>query len=102
MLTIMTANRLGDGRVVYLARTGHWSTNINLAVAVSDPENVQIILARGAKDAAARLILAPYLIDVDRDIDGLRPRTLKEKIRAQHGRRPISKSTSQELADVRL
>lgn len=78
----VTANRLHDGRVVYLAADGGWSEWLADA-AWSDVEDGQAaLLARGEEDAAAAVVVEPYLFEVA--VEGRAPRaaSLREAIRA--------------------
>lgn len=77
---IVTANRLSDGRVVFLAADG-WTRDIAAALVPADKEALDAALARAAADAAANLVVEPYAIAVRRDGATLVPERLRERIR---------------------
>ncbi len=64
---IITANRLGDGLVIFLTTTG-WSESIDAAEVSESKESTAALLARA--DADAGLVVGPYAIDVERQPDG--------------------------------
>ncbi len=79
----ITANRLRDGFVVYLARDGGWSDWIDDArVAATDEAEAELLTtaARAVDDA---LIVSPYAIEVSDDGGAVRPLHIKEAIRAR-------------------
>jgi hypothetical protein len=78
----LTANRLGDGAVVYLTEAGDWSTDINAARIAADQATADALLARGEAAAAAQIIVLPYLFDLAGETGALRPARLREAIRA--------------------
>jgi len=78
---VMTANRLGDGEVVFLTRAGVWSEKIDDAALVQEPLALAAIDARAAQDAKANLITGQYLFDAAR-VDGrIRADHIRERIR---------------------
>ncbi len=77
---VMTANRLRDGEVVFLTRSGVWSEKIDDAVLASEPLAVSALEARAADDVKATLVTGQYLFEATR-VDG--------KIRADHIRERI-------------
>jgi hypothetical protein len=82
-LKAVTANRLSDGAVVYLAEDGEWAERINGARVADGKEAAAALLADAERDAALCRVVTPYLIDVARNPDGaLRPATYREHIRA--------------------
>ncbi|MEJ8574387.1 DUF2849 domain-containing protein [Microbaculum marinum] len=80
-LRVLTANRLADGRVVYLGGDG-WTQDLDLARLVADDEAAAAAELQGQQDVAARLIVEPYLIDVEAEQSGVQPMRLRERIRA--------------------
>lgn len=81
-IQVISANRLGDGIVVYLTADGEWSERIALARVVDGKEQGEAALdvAFGAVEACT--VVDPYLIDIN-DSDGERRPTLnRELIRA--------------------
>ncbi len=79
----LTANRLDDGRVVYLTPLGGWSERLNEAALAADEAGAEALLARGRAQAAAARVVEPYLIEVV-ESDGLvAPLRYREAIRAR-------------------
>jgi len=79
---VMTANRLRDGDVVYLAEDGRWSERLEDAWAV-ESEAAEAGLAALAEQAVAeRLVVAPYLMPVAAGDAGPLPLSQRERIRA--------------------
>lgn len=80
---VISANRLGDGIVVYLTESGRWSEKLADGSIATDDETAQSILAQAKQAEADRLVVDPYLIEVA-EFDGqLRPKKYREYIRAQ-------------------
>ena len=80
--SILTANRLGDGGVVFLDFEGAWNENIAEAVVARSPDEMRALEDRGAHDAARNLIVEPYLVEV-REIGGrIEPIRYRERVRA--------------------
>ncbi len=77
----LTANRLGDGVVVFLDGSGDWTTDISAAVVARTPEEARALEARGARDAARNLVVDPYLVEVREGVDGLAPVRMRERER---------------------
>ena len=80
-MQIITANSLGDGRVVFQTTTG-WSLDIGDAQPLDGEEMAAAALARANADAAANRVVEPYLIDVRDEAGRLVPARLRERIRA--------------------
>jgi uncharacterized protein with PhoU and TrkA domain len=80
-MQIVTANRLTDGRVVFRDAAGRWREAFT-AAAVLDAAAAAEAVAESARDVAARLIVAPYAVDVVATAAGLAPTSMREKIRA--------------------
>jgi hypothetical protein len=81
-MEIVTANRLGDGRVVFQATSG-WSEGIDDAEVLESKTAVELAIARANRDAAANRVVEPYAIEVKRTAAGLVPLRLRERIRAE-------------------
>jgi Protein of unknown function (DUF2849) len=77
---LITANRLGDGAVVYFTAAGQWSTRLERAAVVTTAAEATALLKRAtAQDIEA---VGAYVAPVARDADGaLRPGNLREAIR---------------------
>ncbi len=78
---MVTANRLGDGLVVYLDRHGGWSERIADGRVASDDAAAAALMT--VAEAAACQVVAPYLIDVVDGDGSVRPASFRERIRAQ-------------------
>lgn len=81
----MTANRLRDGLVVFLAAGGEWSTDIQQAEVAEDKEAMARLEAAAAAAERAQLVVGAYLIDVERAEGRLWPTRWREQIRAAGG-----------------
>lgn len=84
MPKVITANRLDDGIVVYLAAGGAWTTRLATArLAETDADLAR--LEATAKDAvAARKVVSVYAMDVMIADGHPEPKSVREKIRAAH------------------
>ena len=76
-LQVATANRLGDGAVVFLDDSGNWLPEFEHAAVARDPKGAEILLERARAEAAT--VVEPYLIALGEDGE---PLSLREKIRA--------------------
>jgi hypothetical protein len=78
----VTANRLGDGRVVFRTAEGRWT--IDLADAAFSPSATEAAppLAAAERDVALQIVVDPYVIEVDTTGRSPRPVRLREAIRA--------------------
>ena len=80
-ISVLTANRLGDGIVVFLDFEGAWSENIAEALAARSPDEVRQLQDRGAHDAAHNLVVEPYLMEVREAGGSLIPIRYRERVR---------------------
>ncbi|MEJ1161797.1 DUF2849 domain-containing protein [Prosthecomicrobium sp. N25] len=80
---VITANRLADGRVVWLTADRAWSTDVSAAAVVADKVTLEAALAAAAAAVAARIVVDPYATDVDVGGAGIVPKSLRERIRAK-------------------
>lgn len=79
---VISANRLGDGLVVYLTANDTWSEWISRSEIANDEAAADALLVRAKRAETNRLIVDPYLVDVA-EIDGqVRPTRYRELIRA--------------------
>ncbi len=81
-MQIITANRLGDGRVIFQTPTG-WSHDIAMADVLDTAEALETAMTRANLAAAQNRVVEPYAIDVKRGPAGLVPTKLRERIRAE-------------------
>ncbi|MDX1484753.1 MAG: DUF2849 domain-containing protein [Alphaproteobacteria bacterium] len=80
---VISANRLRDGLVVYLTAEGNWSESIADAEVAHGEEEAAALLARAQADVEKRLVVDPYLINVDIGDGAPRPTRFRELIRAK-------------------
>lgn len=78
---LASANRLGDGEVVFLTAAGDWSPRIDegAVVAKADAAAIEAHAAAGVK---ARRVTSVEIIDVARENGRVRPLHIRERIRA--------------------
>jgi hypothetical protein len=79
----LTANRLIDGEVVWLGRSGQWVELLHLAQVLENPDAEAEALATGARAVTEQLLVDPYLIDLRRTENGIEPVRFRERIRAK-------------------
>jgi len=79
---IITANRLGDGRVVFLNPSGGWSLAVAEARAFEDGPELDQALAYSQEQQKARVVVEPYAVDVEIRDGAPEPIRLRERIRA--------------------
>jgi hypothetical protein len=77
---VMTANRLRDGEVVFLTRSGEWNERIDESVLALEPQAVAALEERAKHAIETNIVTGTYLFDAER-VDG--------KIRAMHIRERI-------------
>ena len=78
---VMTANRLGDGDVVFLTRSGQWSEKIDDAVLALEPLAVAALEARAVEDVKTNLVTGQYLFEATRVGGKIRADHIRERIR---------------------
>jgi len=80
---MITANRLSDGAVVFLASGGRWVERfIDGRLANTEAEAAALQQIAEAAVTCAEIV-APYLIDVDEQDGRLQPSRYRERIRAE-------------------
>lgn len=86
MPSVMTANRLATGEVVYLAEGDQWVESLSGARAADhDGQRGELeVVAR--RDVTRNLVVGPYFFEVRIDGGALTPTSMRETIRAR--RRP--------------
>jgi len=81
-MKVITANRLSDGIVVYLA-AGDWKPGIGGASVLSAPDAVEAGLAVAARAVAGHEVVDVNAIEIELDEkNSPRPLRLRERIRA--------------------
>jgi hypothetical protein len=78
---VMTANRLRDGDVVFLTRSGVWSEKVDDAVLAQEPQAVAALEARAEEDVRANLVTGQYLFEATRVGGKIRADHMRERIR---------------------
>ena len=78
---MLTANRLSDGAVVYLGYGGGWSGEIQNGQLVA-ADKTEELEAEGQRAAAANIIVASYVIEVEGTEGNYTPVRRREQIRA--------------------
>ena len=84
MPSVVTANRLTDGIVVYLAADGSWTEDIARARRAETKDEVKALEAEAAEAVKAREVVSVYPMDVAVDDSGVHPLSVRERIRASH------------------
>jgi Protein of unknown function (DUF2849) len=77
---VITANRVGDGAVIYRGAAGDWTTALDEAVVTSDAAQARILVNAAAADGLRAV--DPYIapVKIARD-GGILPGNLRERIR---------------------
>ncbi len=63
--TVITANRLREGDVVYLTEGAGWTERLPEAYAVQTPEEEQALLAAAELEVARQRVVGPYAMPVE-------------------------------------
>jgi hypothetical protein len=84
MPSVVTANRLIDGIVVYLAPDGSWTEDLAYARRAETEDEVKALEAQAEQDVKARKVVAIYPMDVAVDDSGVHALSVRERIRASH------------------
>ena len=79
---VISANRLDDGIVVYLAADGGWTERIANAHVIDDQDQSEAALSQAGDAVKACLIVDPYAIDIDVSNGEITPTLNRELIRA--------------------
>jgi hypothetical protein len=80
-ISVLTANRLDDGIVVFLDFEGAWNESIAEALVARDPGEARALEDRGAYDAAHNLVVEPYLVEMREEAGRLVPVRIRERVR---------------------
>src|ERR1700722_20078389 len=115
MITMITANRLSDGVVVFQDADGGWREEFNRAAVLPDEAAKTVALARAKQFEAANEVVDPYAIEIESRNAHFVPKALREAIRASgptvrrdlgkqaHGQGPsIVQRASVEISHVSL
>jgi hypothetical protein len=79
---VVTANRLRDGVIVWLTSGHTWSEDFADSKPLRDEAEAKAALDAAGVDVKARLVVGPYLAEVDETPEGLKPNNARERIRA--------------------
>lgn len=77
----LTANRLADGEVVFLTRTGAWSVSVDEAALAQEPDAIKALEGRGREAEAANIVTGSYLFEAERRDGRVRAAHIRERIR---------------------
>lgn len=98
MQQVITANRLGDGAVVFVGPEQRWVDRLSEAAVFNAVEETNVALQSAQKDELGNIVLDIYAIEVAERGGVLRPTKLREAIRAQgptvhpeHGKSKLAK-----------
>jgi hypothetical protein len=84
MPSVVTANRLVDGIVVYLAPDGSWTEDLNRAWLGESEAEIKELEAVADKAVKDRKVVAAYPMDVAVEGDEVQALSVRERIRAAH------------------
>lgn len=84
MPSVITANRLTDGIVVYLAPDGGWTEDIAHARFAETEEQTRALEQIGDKAVKDRIVVAMYPMPVEIKDGAVDALSVRERIRASH------------------
>ena len=79
---MVLANRLTDGRVVFLAPDGSWAEDIAAGAVATDPDAGQALLAAAKLAESRNVVVEPDLIGIRQSAGQRRPVAWRDVIRA--------------------
>jgi len=82
MSGMITANRLGDGVVVFLDAKGVWSEDFHHGAVLADEAAKAAALARAKSSENDNEVIDPYWIELESRAGHFMPKALREAIRA--------------------
>jgi hypothetical protein len=82
MPSVISANRLEDGAVVYLADEGNWADTLAAAKLLATKPEVTAGLEAAHRAVESNLVLDPLAVEVSEVPTGWRPMSLRNTIRA--------------------
>lgn len=80
---MITANRLRDGAVVFLAEDGRWSSTLQDGRVAHNAEAAQALVAAAEAAVQQAEIVGPYLVAVQEVAGRWVPLSYRERIRAE-------------------
>ncbi len=81
-MQMIIANRLLDGRVVFLDDSGGWVSEIADGLLLASKQAAEHRLLTAQRSVEENVVVDPYLIDVSADTGRPRPVLVRERIRA--------------------
>lgn len=81
--TVITANRLNDGAVVYFTADGQWSIWLSEAVIGAGDDETETLLAAAQNATDADAVIEPYSIEVRTEGATIKPVRYREAIRSK-------------------
>ena len=84
MPSIVTANNLRSGAVVYLSKNGTWIEDLSEALVASDPDALKALEVEATAAVARTEVTAVYAMDVRLSEGRIDPISVRERIRAAH------------------
>ena len=81
-MQMIIANRLLDGRVVFMDDSGGWVNEIADGLLLASKQNAAQRLLTAQQAVEENMVVDPYLIDVTADSGRPRPVLVRERIRA--------------------
>ncbi|HZT20750.1 MAG TPA: DUF2849 domain-containing protein [Dongiaceae bacterium] len=93
---MVTANRLRDGAVVFLAAGGRWTVHVAEGHVAEEESHAAALLK--AAEAQPTVVVGPYLIEVTVEAGAWRPVRYRERIRAAGPSIPLPKPEAAERA----
>ena len=81
-MQMIIANRLLDGRVVFLDDAGGWVNEIADGLLLASKQAAEHRLVTAQRSVEENVVVDPYLIDVSADSGRPRPVLVRERIRA--------------------
>lgn len=79
---MVLANRLTDGRVVFLAADGSWVEDIGRGEVAADPDTARRLLTAALQAESRNAVVEPSLIGIRQDAGQRQPVAFREAIRA--------------------
>jgi hypothetical protein len=84
MPSVITANRLTDGVVVYLASDGEWTEAIANARVADTDEEIKALETEAENAVRERRVVSAYPMPVALEDGAIDPLSVRERIRAAH------------------
>jgi hypothetical protein len=82
-VSVLTANRLVDGIVVFLAPDGGWTETIDGAAVARSADEARALQEQGARDAARNVVVEPYLAALAEAGARPLPVRMRERVRVE-------------------